>query len=142
MQSDHGIHILYDKTLRAKEYTQNLVYDALMDSFQKLPSYSYTLQRENSRMVTRIQTNEENIIEYFFMALGPYITWFTLCRPEVAIDGTHLKGKYKGVLYVAAVMDGNEQICLLLLVLGIWRIIEDANGFWMNCVMLLDVLEI
>ena len=84
------------KSLRAKEYAQNLV-------------YGYMLERENPGTMIRIQIDEENRFEYFFMALGPYITWFTLCRPEVAIDGTHLKGKYKGVLYVAAAMDGNEQ---------------------------------
>ena len=54
IQSDHGIHILYDKAWRAKEYAQNLVYGALMDSFQKLPSYSYMLERENPRTMTRI----------------------------------------------------------------------------------------
>ena len=88
MQSDHGIHIFYGKAWRAKEYAQNLVYSAPMDSFQKLQSYSYMLKRENPKTVTRIQTNEENIFAYFFMALGPCITRFTSCRPAVAIDGT------------------------------------------------------
>ena len=69
------------------------------------------LKRENLGTVTRIQTDEENIFEYFFMALGPCITRFTSYKPVVAIDGTHLKGKYKGVLYVVAAMDGNEPIC-------------------------------
>ena len=53
---------------------------------------------------------KKTYLNIFFMALGPYITRFTSCRPIVAIGGTHLKGKYKSVLYVAATMDGNEQI--------------------------------
>ena len=44
------------------------------------------------------------------MTLGPCIIRFTSCRLAVAIDGTYLKGKYKGVLYVTATMDGKEQI--------------------------------
>ena len=109
MQSDHGIHILYNKAWRATEYAQNLVYGAPVDSFQKLPSYNYMLERENPGTMIRIQIDEENRSEYFFMALGPCITGFTSCRPSVAIDETHLKGKYKGVLYVSAAIDGNEQ---------------------------------
>ena len=32
------------------------------------------------------------------------------CRPAIAIDGTHLKRKYKGILFIATTMDGNDQI--------------------------------
>ena len=32
------------------------------------------------------------------------------CRPIIVIDGTYLKGMYKGVMFVATTMDGNEQI--------------------------------
>ena len=32
------------------------------------------------------------------------------CRPVIAIDGTHLKGKYKGILFTVTAMDGNDQI--------------------------------
>ena len=60
--------------------------------------------------MTKIQTDEENRFEYFFMALGPCIYGSRACKPAVAIDGTHLKGKYKGVLFIAVVMDDNEQI--------------------------------
>ena len=68
------------------------------------------IEKENPGIVTRIHIDEENRFEYFFMALDPCITRFTSCRPAVIIDGTHLKGKYKGVLYVVTAMDGNEQI--------------------------------
>ena len=60
--------------------------------------------------MTKIQTCEENRFEYLFMALGLCISRFTTCRPVLVIDGTHFKRKYKGILYVAAAMNGNEQI--------------------------------
>ena len=45
------------------------------------------------------------------MALSACISDFReYCRPVIAIDGTHLKGKYKGILFIATVMDGNDQI--------------------------------
>ena len=44
------------------------------------------------------------------MTLGPCISRFKACKAVVAIDRTHLKGKYKGVFYVVVAMDGNEQI--------------------------------
>ena len=69
-------------------------------------------------MVTKIQSDEENIFEYLFMALGLYIPRFTTCRPILAIDGTHFKGKYKGILYVATTMDGNQQIYPIAFGLG------------------------
>ena len=87
------------------------------------------LERENPEIVIRIQTDEESIFEYFFIALGPCFTGFTSCKPVVAIDGTHLKGKYKGVFYVASIMDGNEQIFPIAFGVGIWRMIRDGIGF-------------
>ena len=32
------------------------------------------------------------------------------CRLVIAIDAMYLKGKYKGILFVAVTKDGNEQI--------------------------------
>ena len=34
----------------------------------------------------------------------------TCCRLAISIDGTHLKGKYKGILFIATTMDDNDQI--------------------------------
>ena len=129
MQSDHGIHILYRKAWRVKEYAQNLVYDASMDSFQKLPSYSYMLKRENPGTVTRIQTDEENRFEYLFMTLDLCLSGFTTCIPVLAIDGTHFRRKYKDILFVAVVMDGNQQIFSITFGLGICKMIMDENCF-------------
>ena len=47
MQMDHGISILYNKALRAKEYAQNMVYGDPLHSFQLLLSYCYMLERKS-----------------------------------------------------------------------------------------------
>ena len=35
---------------------------------------------------------------------------FKKLRPVVAMDGTHLKGKYKGTMFITLCFDGNQQI--------------------------------
>ena len=115
---DHGISILYNIAWRAKEYAQNVVYGDSLHSFQLFPSYCYMLEREKPRTVKTLQTDEENRFEYFFMALGVSISGFRACKPVVAIDGTYLKGKYKGIFYVTGAMDSNEQIFPIAFGLG------------------------
>ena len=45
------------------------------------------------------------------MAFGACIFNFrACCRLAIAIDGTHLKGKYKGILFIATTMDDNDKI--------------------------------
>ena len=59
----------------------------------------------------KIKIDSKNRFEYLFMALGPLITGFRSgCRLVIAIDGMYLKGKFKGVMFVAAAKDDNEQI--------------------------------
>ena len=61
--------------------------------------------------MTKFKVNEDNRFEICFMAFDACIFGFrTCCRPAIAIDETHLKGKYKGILFIATVMDGNDQI--------------------------------
>ena len=61
--------------------------------------------------VTKIQTDSKNRFQYLFMTLSPSINGFlSACRPVISIDATYLKGKYRGILFVAAAKDGNEQI--------------------------------
>ena len=58
-----------------------------------------------------LKIGDENIFEYLFMSLGSCINGFhSCCRYIIAIDGTHLKRKFIGVMFVAATDDGNEQI--------------------------------
>ena len=69
------------------------------------------LEKENPGIITKLLMDEENKFEYTFMSLGSSITSFKeCCRPVIVIDGTHLKGKFRGVLFVTTANDGNEQI--------------------------------
>ena len=66
---------------------------------------------ENLRIVTKLKIDEENRFEYLFMTLGLCINGFQSCnKPVIMVDGTHLKGKFQGVMFVVGTKDVNEQI--------------------------------
>ena len=65
-----------------------------------------------------------------FMTLGPCIFGFKACfRPTIAIGRTHLKEKYKGILFVATRMMVTNNYFLLHLELGILRMIGHGHDF-------------
>ena len=50
------------------------------------------------------------IFQCAFWAFHPFIEGFNHCRPILSIDGTHLYGKYKGMLMIVIGYDGNNQL--------------------------------
>ena len=59
------------------------------------------LEKVNLGTVTRIEVDGENRFKYLFLAFGATIRGFQYMRKVIGIDGTFLKGPYKGVLLVA-----------------------------------------
>ena len=47
------------------------------------------------------------LLGYVFWAFAPCIVAFRYCRLVINIDGTHLYGKYRGVLIIAMAIDAN-----------------------------------
>ena len=113
------MEIQYCKAWKAREYAQNLVYGHPLDYFQMLLSYFYMLEQQNPRTVIKLQVDEDNRFEICFMAFDACISGFhTHCRLAIAIDGTHLKGKYKEISFITTTMDGNDQIFLITFGIG------------------------
>ena len=50
------------------------------------------------------------LLRYVFWAFAPSIAAFRYCRPVISIDGTHLYGKYRGVLIIAMATDANQKV--------------------------------
>ena len=59
--------------------------------------------------------------KYMFVAYSASITGWKYCRPLIVVDGTFLKGKYKGTLFVACAKDGNNGIFPLAFGVGDWE---------------------
>ncbi|KAK1550559.1 hypothetical protein Q3G72_021024 [Acer saccharum] len=111
MQVEHGLHLLYTKAWRAKDHAEASVFGAPEESFKLLPTYCHRLKEVNPGTVTAMKTNDANQFEYMFIAHAASLHGFrTVIRPVIAIDGTHLKGKFSGILFVAICLDANNQV--------------------------------
>ncbi|XP_038701808.1 uncharacterized protein LOC119998528 [Tripterygium wilfordii] len=111
VRQEFDVNISYDKAWRAREATLESVRGMPEDSFSYLPCYCAELEKNNPGTITYIESDHENKFKYFFMALGASFRGFrSAMRPIIDVDGTHLKGKYMGLLFVAATQDGNKKI--------------------------------
>ena len=96
MNGQHEIKISYEEAWRAREFALESIRGSPEESYHLLPLWSHIWEQKNPSSMTRIETDSHNYFLYFFMALGQSIAGFNKLRPVVAVDGTHLKGKYKG----------------------------------------------
>ena len=94
-----GVTVSYSTAWRGKYKDVNDV------RFARVPSYLYMLEKLNPSTVTRLVTDEKNLFEYMFFALGACIEEFKSMRKLIIMDGTHLKGVYKGGLLIATTQD-------------------------------------
>lgn len=78
-------------------------------SFDKLRWYAMEIKKNNPDTIMDVEyCNETNRFIRFFLAFGACIKGFSYCRPILALDGTFLKGRYKGTLLGAIGKDANQ----------------------------------
>ena len=58
MVKEYGINMPYQKAWRCREKALTYIRGYIEMSYQKLPSYLYTLENTNPGTVTHIETNE------------------------------------------------------------------------------------
>ncbi|KAL3648622.1 hypothetical protein CASFOL_005025 [Castilleja foliolosa] len=111
VEKKYGINITYDKALKTYHKAYSFIYGEHSKSWQLMPGYFHLLTKENPGTYTNFQTDDHDMFKYSFFALHASIKGFNeYCRPVIVVDGTFLKGKSKGVLFVAVTKDGNEQV--------------------------------
>ncbi|RID62855.1 hypothetical protein BRARA_E01897 [Brassica rapa] len=111
---DLRVDASYMKCYRAKEQGVLGLRGSDEDSYLKLPEYLYMLKLANPGTIADLETDvdddgDEHFL-YLFLAFGALISGFRKLRHVLVIDGTHLSGKYKGVLLTASGQDANFQI--------------------------------
>lgn len=111
---DLRVSASYVKCWRAKETAVKDAIGTDEESFGKLEEYLHVLKIANPGTVTDIKTEidkdgSERFL-YMFLAFGASIEGFRKLRRVLVVDGTHLKGKYKGVLLTASGQDANFQV--------------------------------
>ncbi|CAG7875782.1 unnamed protein product, partial [Brassica rapa] len=100
----------YNTSYRALLSAQELVRRTIEDGYENLHSYLRQIEISNPGTVTCLDKDGENRFKYLFLSFGASIAGFTYLRRVIVVDGTHLRGKYEGVMLVAAAQDGNFQI--------------------------------
>ncbi|XP_022849788.1 uncharacterized protein LOC111371851 [Olea europaea var. sylvestris] len=130
MEREFGVRITYNKAWRAKEKGLQFLRGTPEESFQKLPSYCHMLTEKNPGTIAHIELDSNNRFLYFFLAFGPSVRGFReYMRPVICVDGSHLKGQYKGILLVTAAQDANLQIYPLA-----WSVVDgktNVSWYWL-----------
>ncbi|XP_074304793.1 uncharacterized protein LOC141639614 [Silene latifolia] len=111
---EFNFKISYWKIWMAKQRALVELYGDWEDSYAFLPRYLDALKEANPGTIVHFvnkPTNDPNveIFDKVFWSFGPSIKGFHHCRPIITIDGTHLYGKYRGVLMIAMGVDANDQ---------------------------------
>nr|XP_028949183.1 uncharacterized protein LOC103401792 [Malus domestica] len=129
MRAQVGVNMSYEKAWRAREHAFDMIRGSPEESFAALHAYCTMLESKNPGTITHIETDDNNHFLYFFMAMGASIRGFRgSMRPVVAVDGTFLKGKYLGTLFVVVCHDGQNQIYPLAF--GVGDLENDASWTW------------
>ncbi|KAH9800467.1 SWIM-type domain-containing protein [Citrus sinensis] len=105
------------KAYRAREVGLEIVRGNPAESYNLLPKYSHVLTTANEGTVTHLEQDGDGNFLYYFVALGSSIKGFMqYIRHVITVDGTHLKGLYRGSMFVATCLDGNNQLPELVII--------------------------
>ncbi|XP_020096022.1 uncharacterized protein LOC109715442 [Ananas comosus] len=114
LQQKYHVDLTYSKIFRGKEMALSKIHGHWEYSYQRIYNFKEEIVRRNpgSHVEVKLQViNEEHYFQRVFLAFGPCIQGFLNgCRPYIALDGCHLKGKHRGVLISATSIDGNKSI--------------------------------
>ncbi|KAD4585227.1 hypothetical protein E3N88_22828 [Mikania micrantha] len=100
-------------------------------NFEELPRYVEALKSSNDGTVVNWfhhphSTQECAVFKFVFWAFGPCIKAFHLCQPIISVDGTHLKGPYKGKLLIDVSKNANNYILPVAYAI----VDEETNESW------------
>nr|XP_027069017.1 uncharacterized protein LOC113694296 [Coffea arabica] len=109
------VDVSYKNAWYGRRKAIELVFGSWDANFADLPRYVDALMKSNQDTVIRWlhrsdSTDHVKTFKYVFWAFGPAIDAFHMCRPVICVDGTHLRGEYKGKLLVAVTQDANNRI--------------------------------
>ncbi|KAL7233155.1 hypothetical protein ACSBR1_016901 [Camellia fascicularis] len=105
----YGLEISYRVTRLGIEKACGKIFGAHSISFNQLQWYNNAVMDNNRGSYINIDYNEQNHrFERIFISFKACIDGFNPCHPLLFLDGTFLKGKFKGNLLMASVKDGNQ----------------------------------
>ncbi|KAF3784423.1 hypothetical protein EJ110_NYTH30156 [Nymphaea thermarum] len=108
---DYGLKLNYSQAWRGKETAREQLLGKDIDFYKQLPRYCEKLIDTNPGSIATLATTAEERFHRLFVSFHACISGFEHgCRPLIFLDGTILKSKYGGTLFVAASVDANDDI--------------------------------
>ncbi|KAL7253425.1 hypothetical protein ACSBR1_007874 [Camellia fascicularis] len=115
VNKDYGLEISYRVAWLGVVKACGEMFGAHFILFDQLRSYSNAVMDNNPGNYINIDHDEQNHrFERFFISCKACIDGFNHCRPLLFLDGTFLKGKFKGNLLATSAKDGNQGWTFLL----------------------------
>ncbi|XP_055822028.1 uncharacterized protein LOC129890514 [Solanum dulcamara] len=105
MLQEYGVRLTYMQAWRAKEKALELVGGDPVQSYAKFPSYFHILEATYPGSYIRLYKLEDDHFLNAFVALFTSIKGWEYCRLIVVVDGTFLKGAYKGTMLTTNTLD-------------------------------------
>ena len=112
IHTKYNHELSYYKVWDAKQKTIAKIFGDWEESYQRLRKLLLAYLDQDSGTQYNYYTIPRDIagtmlLRYVFWAFAPCIVAFRYCRLVINIDGTHLYGKYRGVLMIAMAIDAN-----------------------------------
>ncbi|CAI5993353.1 unnamed protein product [Closterium sp. NIES-65] len=122
MLEGHGrVVIHYWQAWRLREYILKERYGDWKESFRQVPWLLTRFTVIDPEVQVRLDTLDR-CFHRFYVRPSAARHALNYCRPDVALDGTHLISAQKSVLLIAVTIDGNQEILLLA-----WALVESEN---------------
>jgi MuDR family transposase/MULE transposase domain/SWIM zinc finger len=129
LRREHGVSISYSQAWRSKERSIADIRGSVENAYHRLPAYCHQIIQSNPGSVAQFETDERKRFQRIFVSYYAYIRGFMSgCRPLLGLDGTHLKGKYLGILLCATGIDADG--ALFPLASGIVDAENHENLLW------------
>ncbi|XP_028070019.1 uncharacterized protein LOC114272493 [Camellia sinensis] len=114
LKKDYGLEISYRVAWLDVKKARGEMFGAHSISFDQLRWYSNSVMENNPGSYINIDYNDQNHrFKRYFISFKACIDGFNHCRPLLFLDGTFLKGKFKGNLLDATSKDINQGLFLL-----------------------------
>ncbi|KAI5664466.1 hypothetical protein M9H77_23789 [Catharanthus roseus] len=99
-------NIIQERAWYARKFTIERVFGSWDTTFNILPKYLQVVQDLNPRTIYeflhhRTSSPPNFVFKFVFWCFSSCIDGFPYCRPVISVDGTNLRGPYKGVLLIA-----------------------------------------
>ncbi|XP_059289081.1 uncharacterized protein LOC132042573 [Lycium ferocissimum] len=106
IHTDLGCKVSYWKVWKGMEIAKALTRGTHEQGYAVLDAYRYMLRSANLGSKTALKVNENRKFKYFLVAYKA----FAQMKKVIAVDGTFLRSKYKGVLLSAVAHDAENHI--------------------------------